>query len=135
MSAGELDRQSHQDLGPAGGPPSGEPVSPATTCSRMVSAFSLTASARRPPRGCWGTARGNSGMPRDRRSTFPKVTNKWVQTVTVGMPRRSNSTASWILHDVQEPQSPKPTTTASAEATSWSSTSSEAGMEAVGFWA
>ncbi len=78
-------------------------------------------------------ARGSSGMPRDRRSTFPRVTNKWVQTVTVGIPRRSNSTASWILHDVQEPQSPRPTTTASTEATNWSSTSSEAGMEEVGF--
>jgi hypothetical protein len=34
------------------------------------------------------------------------------QTSTTGMPRFSSSTVSWILHDVQAPQSPGPVTTA-----------------------
>ena len=77
-------------------------------------------------------AMGRSGMPRERRSTLPSLWNKWLQTVTVGIPRRSSSTASWILHEVQEPQSPRPTTaTATAPAIS-SMTRGSAGMEAVG---
>jgi len=74
----------------------------------------------------------SSGMPRERRSTSPNRLKRSVPTTTVRMPRFSNSTASWILHDVQDPQSARPTITAWTDSTSSSITSSLAGNEAVG---
>ena len=94
--------------------------------------MSSTAEACRPPMGWDVTAIGNSGIPSERRSTSPNLWNRWLHTVTVGMPRRSSSTASWILHDVQEPQSPSPTTATCTEAANSSITVPDAGMEAVG---
>jgi hypothetical protein len=47
-----------------------------------------------------------------------------VHTVAVGMPLTSSSTESWTLHDVQEPQSPTPLTTAWQRLESSSSTPS-----------
>jgi len=75
---------------------------------------------------------GNSGIPKARRSTSPSTLKRWVQTVTVGTPRRSSSTESWILHDVQEPQSPRPTIATWAEVVNASMTSCLAAMDAEG---
>ena len=82
--------------------------------------------------GCAVMAIGRSGMPKERRSTLPSRWKRWLHTVTVGMPRRSSSTASWILHEVQEPQSPNPTTATATVAANSSTTCGSAGMEAVG---
>jgi hypothetical protein len=84
--------------------------------------------------GCRVMAMGKSGIPNARRSACPRFTKRWLQTTTAGTPRRSNSTASWILHDVQEPQSPRPTIATSAAAASSSRTDLEADTEEVGFW-
>ena len=75
---------------------------------------------------------GNSGIPRARRSTSPRTLNRWVQTVTVGTPRRSSSAESWILHDVQDPQSPRPTIATWAEVVNSSMTSCLAAIDAEG---
>ena len=75
---------------------------------------------------------GNSGIPRARRSTSPRTLKRWVQTVTVGTPRRSSSTESWILHDVQDPQSPRPTIATWAEVVNSSMTSCLAAIDAEG---
>ena len=75
---------------------------------------------------------GNSGIPKARRSTSPRTLKRWVQTLTVGTPRRSSSTESWILHDVQEPQSPRPTIATWAEVAKTSMTSCLAAMDAEG---
>ena len=107
-------------------------VSPDTTISNRASALVTAVSAGRPPMGWGAMAMGRSGMPRERRSTLPRRWKRWLHTVTVGMPRRSSSTASWILHEVQEPQSPRPTTATSTVAAISSMTRGSAGMEAVG---
>jgi len=91
-----------------------------------------TASGFRPPSGWRAMAMGNSGIPRARRSTSPRTLNRWVQTVTVGTPRRSSSTESWILHDVQDPQSPRPTIATWAEVVNSSMTSCLAAIDAEG---
>ena len=49
-------------------------------------------------------------------SSRPSFSNAVVQIVTVGIPRFSSSTESWIHHDVQDPQSPMAVTTAPTSA-------------------
>ena len=51
-------------------------------------------------------------MPKLFASSRASPRNASVQTVTVGMPRFSSSTESWIHHDVHEPQSPMAVMTA-----------------------
>jgi hypothetical protein len=47
-----------------------------------------------------------STIPRFFEIFLAKGSKRSVQIVIVGLPPFSNSTESWILHDVQEPQSP-----------------------------
>ncbi len=64
------------------------------------------------PMGCCTMAMGRSGMPRFFDSSRASPTKASVQMVTVGIPRFSSSTESWIHHDVHEPQSPMAVITA-----------------------
>ena len=56
---------------------------------------------------------GNPGMPRISASALPSAWNSSVEKVATAMPCFSSLMASWIHHDVQEPQSAK------AAATTW----------------
>lgn len=56
------------------------------------------------------TTSGRSGWPFDFLAVSAKGRNQVVTTVTVGIPRFSNSMPSWILHVVQDPQLPSPLT-------------------------
>ena len=68
--------------------------------------LSATSSGFRPPKG-WGMITiGNLGIRRICASILPRVANSSVQMLIVGVPCFSNSMASWIHHDMQEPQSP-----------------------------
>jgi len=49
---------------------------------------------------------GNPGIRNVWASKLPSLANSSVQILMVAIPRFSNSTASWIHHDMQEPQSP-----------------------------
>lgn len=73
------------------------------------------------------------GIPSAARSSSAIFSNTSVQTVSVRMPRFSNSTESWTLHDVHAPQSPLPTRTATAPDDSFSKIASVAGS--AGPWA
>ena len=79
--------------------------------STTISAFCLTSSALIPPTGCGTVTMGRSGIPEDCAALTPNVKNSSVQMVATGIPFFSNSTESWILHEVQEPQSPYAFTT------------------------
>ena len=54
---------------------------------------------------------GRSGMPKAFASAKPNCKNSSVHRVTVGTPLFSSSMASWILHEVHDPQSPMALTT------------------------
>jgi hypothetical protein len=73
-----------------------------------LSAFSCTSAGAMPASG-WGieTRRG-AGIPLARDIDLAKEINASLQITTVGIPFFSNSVESWILHDVQEPQSETP---------------------------
>ena len=66
-------------------------------------------------------------MPSTPPSVTARLSKALEQIIAVGRPRRSSSTVSWTLHDVQEPQSPIAVTTHSASAASASMASSGAG--------
>jgi hypothetical protein len=66
-----------------------------------------------PPRGWVITNSGKSDMPSCAASIFPIAANTSVQMTAVGTPAFWSSTASWTLHDVQDPQSPDPVMTTS----------------------
>ena len=72
-------------------------------------------------------AKGNAGKPSAFDSARPKASNSVEQIVTVGMPSFSSSIESWILHEVQEPQSPTALITTS-HCTSSSKIASGAGI-------
>ena len=57
--------------------------------------------------------------------------NLVVVTTTAGLPCFSNSTESWTLHDVQDPQSADPVMTRSTSFASRSNTSSLHGVAAL----
>ena len=82
--------------------------------------------------GCCTIARARRGIPSVPRSSSASPLNLSVYTVTVGTPRVSSSTASWTLHDVQEPQSPMPTITALTEVANLAINSFAAGVEELG---
>ncbi len=67
-------------------------------------------------------AMGRSGDPSAFCCARPSPMKLVEQTVSAALPRFAVSTLSWILHDVQDPQSPEPAMTASASATSSSIT-------------
>ena len=77
-------------------------------------------------------ATGRSGCPSAfacvRASTWKAV----VAMVSVARRRFCNSTASWTLHDVHEPQSPDPVMIRSHWSTSSCMTAAVAGTEAMG---
>ena len=77
-------------------------------------AISLNSSRERVPNGCGMTAIGRSGdarAPLLRASQARRSSSSRPSAPT--LPRFATSTLSWILHDVQEPQSPDPVMTAS----------------------
>ena len=55
-----------------------------------------------------------SGRPKAPAWTLAALMNSFVATATAGIPRFSNLTVSCKLHVVQDPQSARPSTTASA---------------------
>jgi hypothetical protein len=52
-------------------------------------------------------------MPKNFASVLPNSIKMDWQSVTVGLPRLCSSMASWTLHEVQDPQAPRPVITAS----------------------
>lgn len=56
---------------------------------------------------------GKSGIPAPRADAFAKEMKKVVAKLTLGLPRFSIATASWIHHAVQPPHCPNPTITTS----------------------
>src|SRR6059036_2251896 len=97
----------------------------------------ITGSARPRISGCGTLTIGGGTYTAGRRGwprlvvTIPySVPNSSVTMVTVGMPRFSNSTLSWTLHDVQDPQSAIPLITTSHSRAAASSISSGAGSAA-----
>jgi hypothetical protein len=80
--------------------------------SNMVSALLRNSSSDIETMGCGTTEYGRSGCLSRRRCVCVAVAKPEVTMVAVAMPRFSSSTLSWTLHDVQEPQSAMPVTTA-----------------------
>ncbi len=76
---------------------------------------------------------GNLGIRKICASISARELNSSVQTVIVGIPRFSSSMASWIHHDVQEPQSAIARRTRSHFATISSNNSTGADVAALGF--
>ena len=66
---------------------------------------------------------GRSGIFLPRAVALARPLNCSVTKPTVGMPSSSRLALSWILHAVQEPQLPRPVTTASTLVASSSSAS------------
>ena len=64
---------------------------------------------------------GESGALKASRSDFARASNGCVITVTANLPRFWISMESWTLHDVHEPQSPRPLITKSL----WAASSSK----------
>ena len=64
------------------------------------------------------TTSGSFGVPMAPAFNRAASWNGRVTTVTVGIPFFSSQAASWILHDVQPPQSPHATTTAETDGSS-----------------
>jgi hypothetical protein len=88
-----------------------------TTCSNASSAIAWTASGRWFVNGRGTTAMGRPGSPKVAALRSASCTNVFDVNSTVGTPRRSSSTMSWIPHDVQDPQSAVvPTTALTSEA-------------------
>src|SRR5229473_3546140 len=98
-------------------------VSRSTTTSTAWSARSVTTARGAVCMG-WGTfTRRSPRMPRPAAWLHAAFAKAVLNTVTVGTPRRSSSTASATLTEVDVPQSPKHCTTASHSASSASSPS------------
>ncbi len=76
---------------------------------------------------------GRYGILKAWASIFPREANSSVQMLNVGVPCFSNSMASWIHHDMQEPQSPIARITRSHLADNSSKISGEAPEEERGF--
>ena len=99
--------------------------------SIIRSAFSLTSSGLRPPRG-WGIiTKGRCGIPKFSTVVRAKNSKQSVHIVTVGLPLFSSSTESWTLHVVQDPQSAIAFITKSEVRVSSSMVASSAGTAAV----
>ena len=71
-------------------------------------------------------------MPSVCASWWASVSNAVVVTTTAGVPARWRVTASWRLHDVQDPQSAEPVTTRSTSR-SRARASGRAGVEEFAF--
>ena len=84
-----------------------------------------------PPKGWSPIAIGNPGIPRVLLSESASRINLSEHIVTVLTPNFSNSTESWIHHEVQDPQSANPTIAKSTSAPIHCKVSSSTGIEAV----
>ena len=80
------------------------------------------------------TAIGSFANPSAEACARPRVINAVEQIVSAARPRLAISTLSWILHDVQDPQSPDPVITKSHCSASSLTTASGAGTDAERFW-
>jgi hypothetical protein len=76
--------------------------------STALSAFFRTSSGAMPARGCGIETRRGADIPLACDIDLAREKNASLQTTAVGIPSFSNSAESWILHDVQEPQSQIP---------------------------
>jgi hypothetical protein len=77
---------------------------------------------------------GKSGTPFARRSLSARVRKAVVVTIAAGTPALIISTASWRLHDVQDPQSPDPVITRSQARAISARISGVAATAACAFW-
>ena len=96
-------------------------VSAATIASNASAPRARACSGGNDANGNGTSTIGKPGMPSIAACFIPALRNPVVQSVTVAIPLRSNSTMSCTLHDTQDPQSPMAVTTA-AQSTSWAST-------------
>lgn len=76
---------------------------------------------------------GRSDIPSPRRSRSAIASNGCVQMAAATVPRCCSSAASWILHDVQAPQSPEPVNTTSQSLAIRAMSSGGAGVAAFAF--
>ena len=93
----------------------------------QVSAIERISSRERVPKGCGITAIGRSGAPSAFCCARPRPMKLVEQTVNAAFARFAISTLSWILHDVQDPQSPEPVITASQRSAMSFNTASSTG--------
>jgi hypothetical protein len=76
--------------------------------STAFSAFFRTSSGAIPARGCGIVTKRGAEIPLAIETDLANDRNASLQMMAVGIPLFSNSVESWILHDVQEPQSQIP---------------------------
>ena len=109
-----------------------ERVIAATISASAASAYARISSSVRSCIGCGVNTRATSGNPSERDCASAAEMNSEEATNTPGMPRRSRSTMSCTLHDVQLPQSASASITTLQEmAISWRK-STGAGLVKVG---
>lgn len=90
-------------------------------------------SGRSPPSG-WSTITiGSPTAPSDFTSLSASPWNAVVAMSPAAVPAFATSTASWRLHDVQDPQSPEPANTMSHRFASSATRSGAAGVAAFAF--
>ena len=83
------------------------PVSASIIRSTDESARAFNAASDMEPTGCGTFINGRLPNPRVSASALARTANSSVTIVAVAIPADSSLTESWILHDVQEPQSAK----------------------------
>ena len=105
-------------------------VSLATISSNTASTLARTCGTGSPPSGCGMMAVCMFGRPKTLDWLRASAVKGAVINSTAGRPSFSASTESWTLHDVQDPQSPKPVMTTSQLSFSACIISGVAGTEA-----
>ena len=109
-------------------------VSFSFTLSTAPSASARCSPGRAPPLGwCGISTRGKLETPKNFASVRPSSIKIDWHRVTVGLPRCCSSIASWTLHDVHDPQAPRPVITASHRLTNSSIIGFGAPCMCVGF--
>ena len=83
------------------------------SCSTAWAMRRLTPSGASPPSGCCTTSNGSPVAPSAAISPRARRWNTVVVISPAGVPAFANSSESWRLHDVQEPQSADPAKTRS----------------------
>ena len=80
---------------------------------KTASAWACTSCSVSVPNGCGTTIKARSGAPCEEAFVRESVVKLVEMMVQAGLPSFSRVTASWTLHDEQEPQSPNPVIMAS----------------------
>ena len=81
----------------------------ATISSKRSAAIRRISACGRPSIGWGRTTIGRAAQPRPVAEARARLAKASVTTTTAGVPANSVVTESWTLHDVQEPQVPRPT--------------------------